>query len=164
MNHSRIAAMALCLTVGMVGLAAAQTTPSTPSPATPSPTMGGTAPALGTQTPMQHPSAGATNSTTGRAASAEPSTTDIEAAQQQLKAQGLYKGAIDGELGPETKTALAHFQRRSGLPETATLDQQTRNLLMGHATTGSGSTNAPVPTNDSAGSGSTTTPAPTKRY
>ncbi|HEV8680789.1 MAG TPA: peptidoglycan-binding domain-containing protein [Stellaceae bacterium] len=168
MNHSRIAAMVVCLTAGMVGLAQAQTSPTT----TPSPAMGGTAPSLGTET--QTPSNRAAMPTPGPAAQTEATEADIRQAQEQLKAQGLYKGAIDGDLGPQTKMALSQFQRRNGLPETATLDMQTRERLMGHMTSGSGSTaapstmapstTAPAPSNGASGSGLTTTPAPAKRY
>ena len=56
---------------------------------------------------------------------------DIEQAQQQLKAQGLYRGAIDGVVGPETEHALMRFQHQNGLPETAALDQQTMDRLNG---------------------------------
>jgi multidrug resistance efflux pump len=54
----------------------------------------------------------------------------IQQAQQQLKSAGLYRGAIDGVMGPETQTALSQFQREEGLPQTAQLDQQTMSRLM----------------------------------
>jgi len=59
------------------------------------------------------------------------SQSDIQQAQQQLKAQGLYRGAVDGILGPQTEQALSQFQQQNGLPQTADLDQQTMTRLMG---------------------------------
>ena len=38
--------------------------------------------------------------------------------QRQLKAQGFYPGAVDGNLGPQTATALRAYQRSYRLPET----------------------------------------------
>jgi hypothetical protein len=59
----------------------------------------------------------------------EASQSQIQHAQQQLRAQGLYNGAIDGIVGPETQTALSQVQRQNGLPSTAQLDQQTLDRL-----------------------------------
>ena len=59
----------------------------------------------------------------------------IQEAQQQLKSAGLYRGAVDGVMGPETQTALSQFQREQGLPQTAQLDQQTLSRLIGAART-----------------------------
>ena len=59
------------------------------------------------------------------------SPAEVEQAQQQLKSQGLYRGQVDGILGPETQTALMQFQRKEGLPQTAQLDQQTLDRLNG---------------------------------
>ena len=52
-------------------------------------------------------------------------------AQQQLKAQGLYNGPIDGMAGPEMQRALARYQQQNGLRQTATLDEQTMGRLGG---------------------------------
>ena len=73
----------------------------------------------------------------------------VRDAQSELQREGLYRGPIDGVLGPETKQAIAAYQAREGLQQTATLDQDTierMNLAPGvdrraareHATTGSG--------------------------
>jgi peptidoglycan hydrolase-like protein with peptidoglycan-binding domain len=53
----------------------------------------------------------------------------VKQAQEALKSEGFYKGAVDGILGPETKTAISHFQNAKGLPQTSTLDQQTLSAL-----------------------------------
>jgi peptidoglycan hydrolase-like protein with peptidoglycan-binding domain len=54
----------------------------------------------------------------------------IKVAQQELKAEGLYNGAIDGRIGPETRAVAQQFQRQNGLKTTAVLDQQTLQRLM----------------------------------
>jgi peptidoglycan hydrolase-like protein with peptidoglycan-binding domain len=58
------------------------------------------------------------------------SQSNIQQAQQQLRAQGLYRGAIDGVMGPRTEQALSRFQEQNGLPQSADLDQQTMDRLM----------------------------------
>jgi Putative peptidoglycan binding domain len=63
---------------------------------------------------------------------------EVEQAQQKLKAEGFYHGRIDGIAGRETKQALSAYQKRNGLRQTATLDGETRNSLMGQRTSGSG--------------------------
>jgi peptidoglycan hydrolase-like protein with peptidoglycan-binding domain len=40
---------------------------------------------------------------------------DIRWAQLELRYRGLYKGPLDGVLGPETRQALAQFQKNNGL-------------------------------------------------
>jgi hypothetical protein len=76
----------------------------------------------------------------GSSAATSPQT--IQEAQQELKAQGLYNGPIDGVAGPETQTAISQFQRKQGLPATAMLDQQTLDLLTSR---GSNSGNGAMP-------------------
>ncbi|MBU8546135.1 peptidoglycan-binding protein [Roseomonas sp. ROY-5-3] len=46
-------------------------------------------------------------------------------AQVELRALGLYTGAIDGIMGPGTRSALVQFQRSRRLSETGTLDNAT---------------------------------------
>jgi hypothetical protein len=60
--------------------------------------------------------------------------------QEQLKTQGLYKGRIDGMMGPETKQAIQQFQQQNNLQATGTLDQQTLAALSS-GTNGQGSNN-----------------------
>ena len=79
----------------------------------------------------------------------------VRDAQSELQHEGLYRGQIDGVLGPETKQAIAAYQAREGLQQTATLDQDTverMNLAPGsdrraareRTTTGSGGTTPPM--------------------
>lgn len=67
------------------------------------------------------------------------SRSEIQQAQQQLKQQGLYRGRVDGRMGPETRTALSQFQEKNGLQKTGRLDQQTMASLMNGQTSGVGS-------------------------
>jgi peptidoglycan hydrolase-like protein with peptidoglycan-binding domain len=54
----------------------------------------------------------------------------VKAAQQKLQAVGLYHGPVDGLIDPDTRAAIARFQRQNGLPETQDLDQQTYSRLI----------------------------------
>jgi peptidoglycan hydrolase-like protein with peptidoglycan-binding domain len=58
------------------------------------------------------------------------SSDTVKAAQQELRAEGLYNGAIDGRIGPQTQAAVQQFQQRNGLKTTAMLDQGTLQRLM----------------------------------
>jgi peptidoglycan hydrolase-like protein with peptidoglycan-binding domain len=78
---------------------------------------------------------------------------DIRWAQVELHNMGLYNGSLDGMMGPETKRALAEFQKSNGLTRTATLDQQTADALIGD--TGSVGQGSSLPPR-SGGAGSTT--------
>jgi peptidoglycan hydrolase-like protein with peptidoglycan-binding domain len=82
---------------------------------------------------------------------------DIRWAQTELRFRGLYKGSLDGVLGPRTKRALVQFQRDSGLNRTASLDAQTWEAL----TSGSGITQGSSipPDHDSSGSMTNSSPA-----
>jgi peptidoglycan hydrolase-like protein with peptidoglycan-binding domain len=64
---------------------------------------------------------------------------DIRWAQLELRYRGLYKGSLDGVLGPETRQALAQFQKNNGLDQTASLDAQTWETLTGNPDIGQGS-------------------------
>lgn len=55
--------------------------------------------------------------------------TEIMRAQAELQREGLYNGPIDGIAGRDTKTALASYQSREGLKQTATLDRATTERL-----------------------------------
>lgn len=131
------------LALSTSGLALAQNTtpPSNPPPASTAPSTTNPASNPGTTNPE------ATNRSETSGPSAENtqpggamnSPQDIRQAQEQLKAQGLYHGAVDGQMGPETKSALARFQEQNGLPQTSTLDQATMAKL-GSAAGGTGNT------------------------
>ncbi|HZS85723.1 MAG TPA: peptidoglycan-binding domain-containing protein [Stellaceae bacterium] len=75
---------------------------------------------------------------------ASVSRSEVKQAQQQLKSEGLYNGQIDGIVGPETKQALSEYQKKEGLKQTATLDKQTLDRLMGHQGAASGSSASPA--------------------
>ena len=47
---------------------------------------------------------------------------NVQAALQQ---QGYYQGEVDGLLGPQTRAAVADYQRANRLVETAAIDQPT---------------------------------------
>jgi len=42
--------------------------------------------------------------------------------QQALAQRGIYEGAIDGIVGPQTRSAIAAYQGANGLPVTRTID------------------------------------------
>lgn len=46
----------------------------------------------------------------------------IRAVQEALAVDGYYKGAVDGDVGPLTRSALRAFQRREGLAPTGRID------------------------------------------
>ena len=58
------------------------------------------------------------------------SSDTVKVAQQELKAEGLYNGMIDGRIGPQTQAAVRQFQQQNGLKTTAMLDQDTLQRLM----------------------------------
>ena len=49
--------------------------------------------------------------------------------QTALQEQGYNPGEVDGLLGPQTRAAIADYQRASGLAETAAIDQPTLESL-----------------------------------
>jgi len=63
--------------------------------------------------------------------------------QAELHYKGLYGGSLDGVMGPETKRALAAFQKSNGIERTATLDQETADALVGTPGLGQGSSLPP---------------------
>lgn len=151
MTRMLTAAVALTAALGMAGLAQAQSSTSTmtgPSGSQNPAAMGGATSggtgAYGTQTlraNTQMPNQGQMNQARVNQNTAPASREEIQQAQQQLKSQGLYRGSVDGVMGPETQTALMAFQREQGLPQTAQLDQQTLGRLGGNGgTTGGAST------------------------
>ena len=50
-------------------------------------------------------------------------------AQSELKREGLYDGMVDGIAGPKTRHGIIDFQQREGLPETARLNEATRDRI-----------------------------------
>lgn len=55
-----------------------------------------------------------------------PSDTE---AQEMLYALKLYRGVIDGKIGPRSREAIRAFQRTWGIKETGKLDRKTRRTL-----------------------------------
>jgi peptidoglycan hydrolase-like protein with peptidoglycan-binding domain len=63
---------------------------------------------------QQHSSAGA---------SADPAT--VRQAQERLMSEGFDPGAVDGQLGAQTRQGLKNFQESKGLEPSGQLDAQT---------------------------------------
>jgi len=127
------AIMALVTASGAgVTLAQTSTTPVTPpASSTMAPTAPGTA-STNFPAATQSPTAGMPS-----AQAVDPrSPSTIKQAQQVLQSQGLYQGPIDGVMGPETHTALSHFQRSNGLTQSAELDSATMQRLLGNESPG----------------------------
>ena len=59
---------------------------------------------------------------------------DVQQMQQQLQTAGLYRGRVDGQMGRQTRQALARFQRQQGLRPTGVPDEQTLSALNGNPT------------------------------
>ena len=53
----------------------------------------------------------------------------VKAVQQALKDKGHDPGAIDGVMGPKTRSALKDFQKKEGIKDTGRLDQATMSKL-----------------------------------
>jgi peptidoglycan hydrolase-like protein with peptidoglycan-binding domain len=154
MKHSLTAVLAIVSAAGLAGIAQAQTT-TTPPAAAPAPGVETTAPSTQSQSSITPPSPSAARPTTAATApiaapqanmqqssandfwSRNLSQDEVRQAQQQLAAQGLYRGPVDGLAGPEMQRALARFQQQNGLRRTATLDPDTMNRVM--------ASNAPAP-------------------
>ena len=87
------------------------------------------------QTPMHKAS-----SKTIRASASKLTKSEIKQEQVKLRQNGLYRGRIDGIIGPETRAAVRSFQKKHGLPVTASLDRRTISALnAGKVTSGEGS-------------------------
>jgi len=67
----------------------------------------------------------------------------VRSAQQSLNDKGYNVGAVDGQLGPATRTALTRFQQAQGLAQTGDLDSQTLSALGVSQYDNGGSTAAP---------------------
>jgi hypothetical protein len=48
----------------------------------------------------------------------------VAAVQRRLARGGYYHGAIDGVIGPETRSAIRAFEHRNGLPVDGLIDRQ----------------------------------------
>ena len=63
-------------------------------------------------------------SITGPAVAAQ--SAKVAALQVALRANGLYKGEVDGISGPMTRRAIVRFQRRNGIRATGKVGYLTR--------------------------------------
>ncbi len=72
---------------------------------------------------------GARDTTAARGRNASNNTNVVQAAQQQLQAEGMYSGAIDGVMDGKTASALRNYQRQNGLQVTGTLNKETLTSL-----------------------------------
>jgi len=70
------------------------------------------------------------------------SSAAVRDVEQKLQSDNLYSGKIDGVIGPQTRRAVADYQKQNGLRVTANLDRQTRDSLLG--TTGTATPPAPT--------------------
>jgi peptidoglycan hydrolase-like protein with peptidoglycan-binding domain len=66
-------------------------------------------------------------------------------AQTELKSEGFFYGEVDGNLTPETSSAIKRYQIRNGLEVTGTLTQQTLEALGLGGTKAPPATTAPIP-------------------
>jgi peptidoglycan hydrolase-like protein with peptidoglycan-binding domain len=162
MQRVLTAAAVVALSMGMAGVSQAQTAPTTPSTSAPSAaTPGMTSPShpnsgMTSQPTPATPSPSAMSPSPGPSAASSPSATNpsgyispqqVKQAQRVLQQKGLYHGQIDGLVGPQTQAALSQFQQSEGLPQTATLDQDTLNHLLGQGSVspGAASTGSTMP-------------------
>jgi peptidoglycan hydrolase-like protein with peptidoglycan-binding domain len=120
MRQSVTAAIAVVFGTGLAGIAFAQGTTSA-SPDTTAPPAAIASPKPSAQTPAGSLSANAEHL----------SQHTVKQAQEKLKSQGLYDGPIDGQQGPQMRAAIEKYQKQNGLPQTAMLDQQTLQQLLG---------------------------------
>jgi len=115
----------------------AGSSPTMPPPASSMPGAGSSGQSSGTGTMGQAPKAGAMGHSYHHVVAAK-SSTRVRQAQQALKQDGLYRGKVDGKIGPQTKSAVAQFQKQNGLKQTAQLDRPTMSKLKGGGSSGGG--------------------------
>lgn len=89
-------------------------------------------------------------------ASVPNDNSQVSQIQQALNAQGYNVGAVDGQMGPKTKSALKQFQQAKGLQASGKLDPQTVAML----TTNTGSS-TPSSTTSNTTSSDTSAPSTT---
>jgi hypothetical protein len=127
--------IAPALGTSLGGIAYAQGT-TAPGAATPPaeirpPATGGPTPAApGIGSATSNPSAPNATAPSYHAGAARLSPAVVKEAQQQSKSEGLYNGAVDGRVGPQTRAAVRQFQQQNGLKTTAMLDHETLQRLM----------------------------------
>lgn len=82
-----------------------------------------------------------------------------EAIQQELKDVGCYTGAIDGILGPQSDAAILAFQKAAGLEADGELGPETESALKAAVSKKETVCTAPTSTTTSAAPGTTSTTA-----
>jgi murein L,D-transpeptidase YcbB/YkuD len=65
----------------------------------------------------------------GKVSAAPTTDGTVRSAQAALNAQGFDAGAVDGQFGPNTQSAVRRFQVERGLPQSGTLDGATLSAL-----------------------------------
>lgn len=133
MKSLLIAVSVLALTSGAAFAQGAQSPAQ--SPAMPPPSAGSSGQPYGTG------GTGTMHHTTAR----HVSSVRVKLAQQALKEEGLYKGKIDGQFGPKTRSAVAQFQKQNGLKQTAQLDRRTMMKLKEGGASGGGTSGGSMP-------------------
>ncbi len=124
----------LALTSG--GAFAQNSYSSSPAPSPAMPPSGTSGPSAGAMHPAHQ-------------STAHVSAVRVKQAQSALQQEGLYKGKIDGKFGPQTRHAVAQFQKANGLKQTAQLDRATMMKLQ----QGGGAPGGGMPTGEPQGSG-----------
>jgi peptidoglycan hydrolase-like protein with peptidoglycan-binding domain len=73
-----------------------------------------------------------TAGTTGEQRPEQPqlmSKDNLKLVQERLKAEGVYAGAVDGIMGPQTETALRRYQEKQRIPVSGAADEATLKQL-----------------------------------
>jgi peptidoglycan hydrolase-like protein with peptidoglycan-binding domain len=90
----------------------------------------------------------------GSMASEEHNPQLVRSVQEALKQKGYDIGTVDGQLGPNTESALRQFQQAQGISQSGNLDQQTLSALGVDQNASAQGSNASSPSNG-ASSGNT---------
>jgi peptidoglycan hydrolase-like protein with peptidoglycan-binding domain len=69
------------------------------------------------------------SSTSNMGSTATPSSDEVRQVQQHLKDKGQDVGAVDGVMGPKTRSALKNFQQQQGLTASGDIDASTRRAV-----------------------------------
>ena len=88
-----------------------------------------------------------------QSSSQQADSSQVSQLQQALNDKGFNAGAVDGKMGPKTKSALKQFQQKQGLTASGQLDSQTVAALSINASSSSTSTSGMSGTNGSTASG-----------
>lgn len=85
-----------------------------------------------TPEPSRTPTAAPTTRQAGKAIMQQGNQSErVKELQARLAQIGWFSGKVTGNYGSETRTAVAGFQRKRGLPETGAVDQATWDRLVG---------------------------------